>query len=482
VRTAAMWVAASLLVAYALMLVRSVIAARLLSPDDFGLYSMALTAVLAFSALTSVSLDHAITASNVDAGDERVRAQLDAMWTAELFRRLVLTLLLAGLVYPLARFYGRAELILILPCAALVPLMQGLQNVGLALLRNRISFARLFWHETASVAVWTIVSTGLALVLRNFWALVVGQLAGAAAGTTISYLLHPYRPRLAFDREVLRQAFHFGKYATVIGVLSYVTTTADNVVIGRLFGAGVLGVYAVAYGLASLPATVVMGAVGRATFPAYAVLAAQGLQRVGQAFIRSLAAGSVLLTLITVPLLLLAPEVISVLYGRKWEAAGGVLRVLSLVGLARGLVVIISWLHMGLGRAREVTRGKIVEAAIFLALLLPLTSRYGMTGAAYAGVIAYTVGLCERLLSVRRLLPLLFGRAVLVVLASLASGVCGAGGGWLVLRVVEGNWPRLVLGGAVSTASTALLLFGLTPGLRAEVRASLRSLRARRTF
>ena len=207
VRTAAAWVAASMMLTYAIVLARSIVTARLLSPDDFGLYGMALSAVTALGALTAVTLDHAITARDLDAGGQKLRAQLDATWTAELTRRLVLTLLLAALVYPVARFYGRFELSLILPFAALVPLIQGFQNIGLVLLRNRISFARLFLHETSAVAVSTAVAIALALVVRNVWALVLGQVAGAATGTAVSYILHPYRPRLTFDREVFRQAF-----------------------------------------------------------------------------------------------------------------------------------------------------------------------------------------------------------------------------------------------------------------------------------
>jgi O-antigen/teichoic acid export membrane protein len=222
-----------------------------------------------------------------------------------------------------------------------------------------------------------------------------------------------------------------------------------------------------------------MGAVGRATFPAYAGLAAQGPERVARGFNRSLAAGAALLVLVTVPTFLLAPEVVSVLYGPKWAEAGEVLRVLSPLGLARGLSVIISYLPLGLGRPREATVGKMVEAGVFLALLYPLTTLCGVRGAAYAGVAAYLAGLSARLLSVRRLLPSAFGRAVLTVLASFAAGVGGAAGGWLLLKALEGDWPRLVVGGAGSAALTAALLYGLTPGLRAEVRELLRPLAPR---
>jgi PST family polysaccharide transporter len=213
-----------------------------------------------------------------------------------------------------------------------------------------------------------------------------------------------------------------------------------------------------------------MGAVGRATFPAYGELALQGLKRVGPAFNRSLAVGSALLTLVTVPMFLLAPEVISVLYGRKWAAAAGVLRVLSLVGLTRGIVVIISYLHLGLRKPKQVAAGKVVEAVVFLALLYPFILRWGVMGAAYAAGITYLVALFNRLLSVRQLIPFAFGRAVMIILASIASGGCGAIAGWLILKVVVGDWPRLIAGGTVSMALGSVLLYWLTPGLRNEVR------------
>lgn len=472
VRAAAGWVAASMLLGQALLLGRSVATARLLAPEDFGLFSMAATAAAALGALTAVGLDQTIIAHGFDSeAEEGLRAQLDATWTAELIRRLLVTLLLAAVLYPTARFYGRAELVLILAVVGLAPLIQGLQNIGLVVPRKQVKFASLFWHELTAVAVAAVATVALALALRDVWALVWGQLAGVLSGTLLSYLFHPYRPRLKFDGEVFRRALRFGKYATVIGVASYVTTMADNVLIGRMFGAGVLGVYALAYGLAILPAGMIMGVVSRTTFPAYAELAAQGMGRVGAAFNRSLAVCSALLTLVTVPLFLLAPEIVFVLYGEKWAAAGAVLRILSLAGMARGLLVIISSLHMGLNRPRQVARGKILEAAIFLSILYPLTSLYGAVGAGWAGVVTYLFALFNRLLSVRQLVRQAFGRALLIISVSLASGSVGVLAGALCLSVAEGHWRRLAVGGLLSTAASAALLYRFVPGLRDEVRA-----------
>ena len=476
-RSAASWVAASVLLTQAVALGRSVVTAKLLSPDDFGLFSMVATVVAALGALTIVGLDQAILPGRLDAEGEDVQRRLDVIWTAELIRGLGVTLLLAAAAYPAARFYGRAELTTLVCAAAFIPLARGLQNVGLVALRNRIEFGRLFWHELGAAVIWAAVAVALSLAVGNVWALVAGQLAGAISGTILSYALHPHRPRLVFDREVFRQLSRYGKYAAVIGVASYVTTMADNVAVGKLLGADALGAYAVAYALASLPAVAIMSALGRATLPAYAGLSAADSPRIESAFGRSLSAGAAALTLMTVPMLLLGPEIVSVLYGGRWAAAGAVLGLLSLVGLSRALSVIISSLFWGLNKPREVAAGKAVEAVVFLLLLYPLTSRFGIAGAAYAGVASYLLALLNRLLFIRGLMPAAFGGALLIIFASAASGVCALVAGRLVLNFVAGDWPRLLAGGAVSTVTGALLLYRLVPNLRTEVRGAARSLR-----
>ncbi len=136
-----------MLLTQAVTLGRSVITARLLTPDDFGLFGMVATVLTALGALTVVSLDQAILPGHLDAKDEDVRRRLDVTWMAEIVRGLGAALLLAAAAYPTARFYGRAELTPLLYVASLVLLTRGLQNVGLATLRNRIEFRRLFWHE-----------------------------------------------------------------------------------------------------------------------------------------------------------------------------------------------------------------------------------------------------------------------------------------------------------------------------------------------
>src|SRR6266480_5968940 len=228
VRSGISWNVSSSLIAELIRFVRSVVLARLLLPEDFGLFGMALTIVAALNALTTVGLNQTIVANKFDTRGE-LKAHLDTVWSVELIRSLVVTLLVWASAFPISRFYGQAQLTVIIPILGLTTLVQGFQNIGLVILRKEISFARIFWYELATNVSGIALTVALAVVMRNVWALVIGLLLTAVLGTVLSYAFHPYRPRLAFEKIALRRALDLGKFALVIAVASYVTTMADNV-------------------------------------------------------------------------------------------------------------------------------------------------------------------------------------------------------------------------------------------------------------
>jgi len=227
--------------------------------------------------------------------------------------------------------------------------------------------------------------------MRNFWALVIGLLLTAVLSTALSYVFHSYRPRLAFEKIALRRALNVGKYVLVIAIASYVATMADNVMVGRLLGAGALGNYSLAYNVASAPIAVLVFALSRVLFPAYAEITAQRPKRLEQAFTKVFSISSLLLITIAVPVFLLAGEIVQLLFGAKWSRAGSVLRVLALSIPLRGLALIVSTVFVSLNRQKQVAVGRVLEAIVFLAVLYPSTVAFGLAGAAWAVVITYVL-------------------------------------------------------------------------------------------
>src|SRR5258705_12441690 len=89
VRSGVSWSISSSLIGQLLGFVRSIVLARLLAPEDFGLFGMALTIVAAFNAVRMIGLDRAIVANQFKTRDE-LKAHLDTVWSAELIRSLVI--------------------------------------------------------------------------------------------------------------------------------------------------------------------------------------------------------------------------------------------------------------------------------------------------------------------------------------------------------------------------------------------------------
>jgi O-antigen/teichoic acid export membrane protein len=470
-------------------------------PADFGLIGMALTIVTGLNALTNIGLDIPVIKTKFKS-DEELATHLDTVWTVDLIRRAVLTILLALLAYPAAKFYREAKLHQILLLLCLLPLVQGLQNIGLLIYRKQLKFRRIVWLELISNFLTLAATIALVIWTRNVWALVLSQLFAAVIGVVLSYLFHPFRPRLAFDKSAFLMTVSFGKYAAVMGMLGYVMQMADNILIGRLFNAAILGTYVIAYNLATLPIHGIVSVIGAVTFPAYAEIssrslnisegsikpslspslpASEDLKRLEKAFVSVFTISSLLLALTTALLLLLGDEIVVLLYGAKWAAAGTILRILSLLVFCRGCSVLISPLLVSIRGIAPDAKIKAVEAAIFLALLYPLTSSLGAQGAAWAGAIAFFITMINRVYFAITLLPDIAQTIRRTILCSLLATAVGIGLGMLAVGRFEMITARLLVGGSVIALAVTGLMLLLLPQLRQQTWQLLASAKRRTT-
>lgn len=471
VRSGVGWSASSSILGQVVGLVRAIVIARLLIPEEFGLLGMALTVVAGLTALTTIGLDQSILSNQFTYGDAR-ESHLNTVWSAEIVRSLVLTMLVITCAYPLAEFYGQPRLRLIISVLSLNVLIQGFQNIGLVILRKQIGFARIFWYEVAAHLSEIIVTIGLVLLLRNVWGLVVGLISGNALRVLLSYAFHPYRPRFSFDKTALQRALSFGKFTLVIAVASYVTTMADNVMVGRMLGSNALGNYALAYNLASVPIGVLVYALGRVLFPAYAEIAADRPQDLGRAFSKVFTISSLILITIAVPTFLLADEIVHLLFGAAWAAAGPVLTVLSLIIPLRGFSLMISTVFFGLNQPKQVAVGKVLEAIVFLAILYPMVVVLGITGAAWAGIIAYAFAFVHRMIALREFIPGIPAKLIRISLSAVAAGGVAVIITSMTLTFLDSTLPRLIVGGLISIITPTLFMLLTRADLRKWITAS----------
>lgn len=466
----ARWMASSALAGRIIGFARAIILARLLVPDDFGVFSMAITVVGAFEALTRLGLEQSVIASR-HSNSAALAVHLDTAWTVEIVKRIAMAVVLTLAAPYSARFYGVDELRVVLPVLGVVLIIQGLQNIGLFILRRQLSFKKVLWHESTTLTITALASILLALFLRrDVWALVWGELIGAAAGVLTSYAFFPRRPRFALARNALVRIFGFGKHAFVIGVAAYITTTADNIVVGWLLGAAALGTYSLAYNVISMSSIAVADVLNKVTLPAYAELQAERPEQIAGAFAKVFAWSAAVLAVITAMLWVCAEQLVAVMFGERWALAGTALKVLSVLGFVRGLVLVASSLLLGTDRPELVARGKLLEAALFVAVIYPLVLLLGVTGAAWTGVIVYSLALVMRLRLLDVAVPETARTAGRVVLTAIACGLCGIGLGTFASAPFEGVHLRLFVGAAASVGGAAVPCWLLMKDLHYDTR------------
>jgi O-antigen/teichoic acid export membrane protein len=169
---------------------------------------------------------------------------------------------------------------------------------------------------------------------------------------------------------------------------------------------------------------------------------------------------------ITVPLFVLSGEIVQLFFGRKWSSAGTVLRVLALIIPLRALSLIIGTVFFGLNRPKQVAVGKTLEAIVFLAALYPLITAFGLTGAAWAGLIAYAFSCVNRLVALNEIFPGISAKLFRTSLSTLAAAVAGLLIASCSLTFLSAPLARLLLGGLLSTIVPATILLLVRADLR----------------
>lgn len=377
------WVMGSTGVGRMLGMVQTIILVRLLVPEDFGIMRVAGFLLAAMMTFTETGMSAAVI-QRKDIDD----ATLDTAWTIQIVREMILFAAVFLVAPWAARFYENPVICPILRVVGLRFLIGAFDNIGVALLRKELDFRRHELFEVTITVVSMVVTVVAAFILRSVWALAIGQVAFACARLAGSYVVHPYRPRVAFHWSRAVSLIRFGKHLLALSIVVFLKTQLDGAILGKMLGMEALGFYALAYALSNLPATWLITTTSGVTFSAYSKLQ-DDRRRLGRAFLRVLSINSVISVPAAAGLFVLAPEIVNVVYGAKYAPMIPAFRVLCFFGLLRSLAMMASPVFKGIGKPYLVTYVMAGNVVVMLGLIYPLTKAMGITGTAWATLIPY---------------------------------------------------------------------------------------------
>ncbi len=444
---------------------------RLLHPEDFGLIAMA-AAVVGF-----VELFKDLGLSLATVQHPRItQDQVSTLFWINAISGLVLAMLTAAIAPLVARWYGEPKLIAITVALATTLALGGLTVQHQALIRRRMAFGILALIDVGSQAIGVGAAIGVATAGGGYWALVLQPIAAGSVAALGLLLLGGWMPSRRVCWAETRPLLVFGANMAGCNVLSYLSKTLDNVLIGRRWGPSQLGTYSRAYGILMLPITQINGPIAAVAIPVLSRLR-HDPEAYSAQYLRLVRFMLALTTPACFIMAIFAPEIVRVLLGGSWADAGQILRVLSVASLVLPVLYAGGWLFASMGRTRQYLVVWVFVASALLGAFVAGLPR-GAVGVARAYAMTMWLLIAPFLAVAIRGTGIKPWRLLGTIAAPLIACLTGSG----VVLLVDGTLPgragpllRLVLGGLILAAS-GLLSLPVSPGGIARFRGGSRVL------
>lgn len=226
--------------------VSTLILARILTPDDFGV-----VAVLAVSVHFIDILSDAGGRQYLIQKSELSEADTNTAWTLNLLFKGGLALMLVVLAPLVANVLDNAELALAIQVVAISIPLRALENPGMILYAKELNYSPIFKLSVIQKLISFIVVISVAVIDRSYWAIVAGDIAAALALFLLSYVFSSYRPSLTLVKFQLQ--WGFSQWAVLRGMTGFARSQSDVVIVSKLFQPGLLGSYHLQREIALIP-------------------------------------------------------------------------------------------------------------------------------------------------------------------------------------------------------------------------------------
>ena len=335
-------------------LISSLLLARMLLPEAFGLMAL----VNAFMQGMEMLTDLGVGANIVQSPKGQDSAFLRTVWTVQILRCALLWGASVALARPVAAFFAVqdercAELAAILPIASVSILIAGFNSTSIAVLSKRLQFGSIVWVQLVPQVVCLAVTLFWAKVCApTAWAVVAGGIAASVVRCGLSHALNPLgADGLGWDRAVVRQVCGFGIWTFLSSAVAFVSQQGDRIALARLISLEELGLYSLAIVFARVAMNVVSRVSSGVIFPILS-----GAQR-DPARLMELAFEyrAILLRVagvLCIGFALIAPVFFEMIYELRFEPAGQMSQWLAIYIWAWILSASIDRIPLALGNAR----------------------------------------------------------------------------------------------------------------------------------
>ncbi|MDD5165868.1 MAG: lipopolysaccharide biosynthesis protein [Candidatus Omnitrophica bacterium] len=377
-----------------------IVLTRFLSPQDFGIFAMAIVFTEFIHPFRERGFQIALVQKdNIDEG-----YQSTAFWSI-----CCLAVVLYAISYISAPFVGwffhSPLLAQIIPVIALIFLMTPFGAIQWALLNRKLDFKLMAFIETVAVLGYGVAACILVSKGFGVWSLVLATLIREFIYSLMFWFSHSWRPLFKFSFKKFKELLRFGASCTGADILNYGINYFDNMMVGKFLGAAPLGFYNLAFNTITQPETKIIWQVVGVVLPVYSLIK-DDQERIRRAYLKTIKMVMIIIVPIISILFIEASDFVLTFYGSKWLPTVLPIRIMCFYGLIRALTCIATPIFLSKGRPDIEFKLTIFRLCIFV-LSVFIGIRYGIIGVStailfYALVSFFpTFYLSDKLLGIR---------------------------------------------------------------------------------
>lgn len=377
------WSFLNKIVTHLLSFIFSVILARLLSPDDFGMFAMIIVFLNFGLLFKDFGFGHALIYQK-----DVSKPEFDSVFVLNVLTGVTLTTLFFLLAPIIANFYDEPQLTNLTKVFSVVFFIQSFGLVNLIELKKSIDFKSLAVIENTSLLISSLIAIGLAFYGFAVWSLIARTIMNMTFRTIIVFFVSNYRPAFNLNIKVIKNLWRYSIDVSANGFLTYWMRNLDNLMIGKMLGQQSLGIYNIAYQIMLFPISSISNVIKDVLFPSFSSIK-NDINIIRSVYLKVIQT----IALITFPILagiaILSEPFVLIVLGEQWSSMISILPLLALVAIPQSILTVNGTLYLNTGRPDIPLKINVISLPVFAIGFYLGLKLNGVIGLVYAYIIIY---------------------------------------------------------------------------------------------
>jgi PST family polysaccharide transporter len=374
------WIAIANIFRQILSFVSIVIFAKLLSVEDFGIFSI----LMIFNSFLIIFGDMGTTAVIVHQ-QKPSKLLLSSLFYFNLFTGFTLSSLLILSSHSISTFFEIPKLEPLLKLISLNFIIISFMLVQKALLEKNMNFKSISTAESLSVLIGLILGLISAYYGMGVYSLITQTLSTSIIATVMLWFYSRWKPEWRFSLDEIKKIWKYTANLSAFEIINHFSTQADSFLIGKYLSASALGIYSIAYKIMLYPLQNISRVLMRVLFPAFSKLQNND-EKFREVYKHAIFYISLIAFPIMTGLMSTADVLVDLLFGDKWEGLALLLMILAPSGMIRSIFTTTGAIYKAKGNTDlQLKMGILFTVLTIIGFIIGLS--YGVNGVATSYLI-----------------------------------------------------------------------------------------------